>query len=200
MQQNLAAIGLLRSEDLKVFDIAQEKEEQKKAYGTSRFGKGCLLARRLVEQGVRYVEVSLGSWDHHYELWDKNKLPTVAGDMDRVMANLLTDLQSRGLLKDTLVVIGTEFGRRPEINQNTGRDHHPAAYSCVLAGGPIKGGQVYGQTDGDAFRVEMDGVTPEDFNATIAFAMGIPHDQEIHSPDGRPFTLGNKGKPLAQLF
>ena len=108
-------------------------------------------------------------------------------------------MSSKGLLKDTLVVIGTEFGRKPEINQNSGRDHHPAAFSCVLAGGPIKGGQVWGASDADAFRVESDGVTPEDFNATIAVAMGIPYDKEIHSPDGRPFTIGNKGKPITKL-
>lgn len=192
------AIGLLRSEELKAFDISKESDDQKKAYGDSRFGKGCLLARRLVEHGVRYVEVSLGTWDHHYELW--NKLPNLAADLDKVTSQLLKDLADRGLLKDTLVVIGTEFGRKPEINQNTGRDHHPAAFSCVLAGGPVKGGQVWGKSDGDAFRVESDGVTPEDFNATIAFAMGIPHDKEIHSPDGRPFTIGNHGKPISKLF
>jgi hypothetical protein len=192
------AIALLRSQDLKAFDIAQEPEDQRKAYGNSRFGKGCLLARRLVESGVRYVEVSLGSWDHHYELWEK--LPGLAADLDRCAATLLNDLNARGLLQDTLVVIGTEFGRKPEINQNSGRDHHPAAYSCVLAGGGIRGGQVYGSTDANAFHVEEDGVTPGDLNATIAQAMGIQHDKVIHSPDGRPFTLGNQGTPIQKLF
>ena len=191
------AIQLLRSEDLKAFDISKESDDAKKAYGDTRFGKGCLLARRLVENGVRYVEVSLGSWDHHVDLW--TKMGTVGSELDKAAAHLIADLGSRGLLKDTLVVIGTEFGRRPEINQNSGRDHHPAAYSCVLAGGPIKGGQVWGKSDADAFRVESDGVTPEDFNATIAVAMGIAFDQEIHSPDGRPFTIGNKGKPITKL-
>ncbi len=192
------AIHLLRSEDLKVFDINQEKEDIRKAYGETRFGKGCLLARRLVESGTRYVEVSLGSWDHHNDLW--TKLPNVAAELDKAAAQLINDLASRGLLKDTLVVIGTEFGRRPEINQNSGRDHHPAAYSCVLAGGPIKGGQVWGKTDGDAFRVDSDGVTPQDLNATIATAMGIPHNKEIHSPDGRPFTISDKGSPISKLL
>lgn len=191
------AIHLLRSEDLKAFDISKESDDAKKAYGDTRFGKGCLLARRLVENGVRYVEVSLGSWDHHVDLW--TKMGTIGSELDNAAAHLIADLNTRGLLKDTLVVIGTEFGRKPEINQNSGRDHHPAAFSCVLAGGPIKAGQVYGQSDADAFRVESDGVTPEDFNATIATAMGIPYDQEIHSPDGRPFTISNKGKPIAKL-
>ena len=191
------AIHLLRSEDLKAFDISKESDDAKKSYGDSRFGKGCLLARRLVEHGVRYVEVSLGSWDHHVDLW--TKMGNIGSELDKAASTLIADLSSRGLLKDTLVVIGTEFGRRPEINQNSGRDHHPAAYSCVLAGGPIKGGQVWGKSDADAYRVESDGVTPEDFNATIAVAMGIPYDKEIHSPDGRPFTIGNKGKPITKL-
>lgn len=191
------AIHLLRSEDLKAFDISKESDDAKKAYGDTRFGKGVLLARRLIENGVRYVEVSLGSWDHHVDLW--NRLPNLAGELDKAASALIADLGSKGLLKDTLVVIGTEFGRKPEINQNTGRDHHPAAFSCVLAGGPVKAGQVYGKSDADAFRVEEDGVTPEDFNATIATAMGIPYDKEIHSPDGRPFKIGNTGKPIAKL-
>lgn len=192
------AVALLRSEDLKAFDIAQEPEAQAKAYGDTKFGKGCLLARRLVEHKVRYVEVSLGTWDFHYDLWQH--LPELAADMDKTVSTLLDDLESRGLLKSTLVVLATEFGRRPEINTTSGRDHHPAAYSCVLAGGPIRGGQVYGKTDENAYHVEDDGVTPEDFNTTIAVAMGMPHDKEIHSPDGRPFTLGNGGKPIAKLL
>jgi uncharacterized protein (DUF1501 family) len=147
---------------------------------------------------VRYVEISLGTWDHHLELWDH--LPELAHDLDRVTARLLDDLQSRGLLKNTLVVIGTEFGRRPEINLNAGRDHHPAAYSCVLAGGPIVGGQVYGETDENAFHVKSDSVTPQDFNTTIAAAMGMPVDKVIHSPDGRPFTFANGGEPLTKLL
>jgi hypothetical protein len=192
------AIALLRSADLKAFDIAQEPADQLKAYGDTRFGKGCLLARRLVENGVRYVEVGLGLWDFHYDLWQH--LPEMAGNLDLAASVLLDDLAKRGLLKNTLVVIATEFGRRPEINQNTGRDHHPAAYSCVLAGGPIRGGQVYGESDENAYHVKTDGVTPEDFNATIAAAMGMPSDKEIHAPDGRPFTLGNGGKPLGKLL
>ena len=192
------AIGLLRSKDLSAFDIMKEPAATRNAYGASKFGRGALLARRLVENGVRYVEVSLGSWDNHYELW--NTLPDKAAELDNVAGQLLTDLQQRGLLKDTLVVIGTEFGRKPHINERNGRDHHPAAFSSVLAGGGIKGGQVYGATDADAFHVEDDQVSVEELNATIATALGIRHDQEIHSPDGRPFTIGNGGKPIAKLL
>ncbi len=192
------AIGLLRSKDLAAFDIMKEPAATRNAYGASKFGRGALLSRRLVEHGVRYVEVSLGSWDNHYELW--NTLPGKAAELDNVAGQLLSDLQQKGLLKDTLVVIGTEFGRKPKINERNGRDHHPAAFSSVLAGGGIKGGQVYGKTDADAFHVEDDQVSVEELNATIATALGIRHDQEIHSPDGRPFTIGNGGKPIAKLI
>ena len=194
------AIQLLRSDDLKVFNINDEPDEQKKAYGETRFGKGCLLARRLVEKGVRYVEVSLGGWDMHNDLWGKDKMPKLAGELDQTFAALLNDLDKRGLLKDTLVVMGTEFGRKPEVNQNSGRDHHPSSFCSVLAGGPIKGGQAYGKSDDRAFRVDENGVTPEDLNATIGVALGISPTHEIHSPDGRPFTIGNKGEPVLALL
>lgn len=192
------AIGLLRSNDLKAFDLRQEPQAAKEAYGGTRFGNAALLARRLVESGVRFVEISFGSWDHHSQLFDN--LPPKAQELDKVAGTLLKDLQSRGLLDETLVVIGTEFGRKPQPNRNSGRDHHPAAFSTMLAGGGIKGGQVYGATDEKAFHVEDGAVSVEDFNATIAHAVGIPHNKEIYSPDGRPFTLGNGGSPIGKLF
>jgi hypothetical protein len=192
------AIRLLRSKDLKAFDISLEPEKSKQAYGDTKFGKGCLLARRLIENGVRFVEVSFGGWDHHNSLFEK--LPPKAQELDKVLSTLLTDLQASGRLDQTLVVLGTEFGRKPKPNQNSGRDHHPAAFSTLLAGGGIRGGQVYGATDSDAFYVEEDEVSAGDFNATIAAALGLSHTKEIHSPDGRPFTIGNGGKPLTKLF
>ena len=191
------AIRLLRSQDLEAFDISKEPDDQKTAYGETRLGRGALLARRLVERGVRFVEISFGSWDHHNQIFDN--VPDKAQELDKVVTALIKDLSSRGLLDSTLVVIGTEFGRKPKINQNVGRDHHPAAFSSLLAGGGIKGGQAYGKSDEDAFYVEDDGVSVEDFNATIAKSLGIPHDQEIFSPDGRPFTIGNGGTPIAKL-
>ncbi len=191
------AIRLLRSQDLEAFDISKEPDDQKTAYGETRLGHGALLARRLVERGVRFVEISFGSWDHHNQIFDN--VPDKAQELDKVVTALIKDLSSRGLLDSTLVVIGTEFGRKPKINQNVGRDHHPAAFSSLLAGGGIKGGQAYGKSDEDAFYVEDDGVSVEDFNATIAKSLGIPHDQEIFSPDGRPFTIGNGGTPITKL-
>ena len=192
------AIGLLRSDDLKAFDISKESQAAKDAYGDTRFGKAALLARRLVESGVRFVEISFGSWDHHYQLFEN--LPPKAQELDKVAGTLLKDLESRGLLKETLVVIGTEFGRKPKPNQNSGRDHHPAAFSTMLAGAGIKGGQIYGSSDENGFYAEDDACSVEEFNATIAHAVGIPHDKEIHSPDGRPFTIANGGEPIAKLI
>lgn len=192
------AISLLRSQDLKAFDISSEPQEQKDAYGTTRFGQGCLLARRLIENDVRYVQVSFGSWDHHNEIFDT--LPRLASELDKVVSTLITDLQKRGLLDSTLVVLCTEFGRTPRISSTTGRDHHPAAFSAMMCGGGIKGGQVYGKSDGDAFYVEDNGIQPADFNATIAKALNIPFDKEIYSPDGRPFTLANGGKAVDKLL
>ena len=192
------AINLLKSKDLVAFDISKEPEAAKKSYGNTRFGQGCLLARRLIEHDVRFVEVTLGGWDHHNELFEN--LPPKAGELDAVLSTLLKDLADKGLLDDTLVVLGTEFGRKPEPNANSGRDHHPAAFSCLLAGGGVQGGQVHGSTDSDAFYVEDDATAVQDFNATIAYALGLPIKEEIFSPDGRPFTIANGGTPLTKFF
>ncbi len=192
------AISLMRSDELAVFDVNLEPENIRKAYGEDGFGLGCLLARRLIQHGVRFVEVNLGGWDMHTNLF--SSMAGRAAVLDKAASTLLADLRSQGLLEQTLVVIGTEFGRTPAINQNAGRDHHPGAYTCVLAGGGVVGGTVYGETDKQARTVEKDPVSVQDFNSTIAYAMGLAHDEEIYSPDNRPFTLGDDGKPLVKLF
>lgn len=192
------AIRLMRSDDLAVFDINKEPKKVREAYGNSGFGQGCLLARRLVQNGVKFVEVNLGSWDDHRTIYDS--LPNRAAQFDLGMSTLLRDLKSQGMLDQTLVVVATEFGRTPKINQNAGRDHFPGAFSCVLAGGGINGGTVYGATDKLGKAVEKDPVSVGEFNATIAHAMGLPHDEEIYSPDGRPFTIGDGSAPLKALF
>jgi len=186
---------LLKSDELSAFDISGENATE---YGTTRLGQGCLLARRLVENGVRVVEVISGGWDMHVDVatGTASKLP----ELDKAVAALLKDLESRGLLDTTLVAIGTEFGRTPDINMNSGRDHYPAAYSCVLAGGGIKGGTVYGSTDGSGKKVKSDPVKPEDFLATIGYGLGLPLDQTVYSPTQRPFTFADKGKPVTKLF
>jgi uncharacterized protein (DUF1501 family) len=116
------------------------------------------------------------------------------------MSTLLADLSSKGLLKQTLVVLATEFGRTPQINENNGRDHHPKAFTCLLAGGGIRGGQVYGRTDASGSEVEEHRVKVPDFNATIAYALGLPLDKVVHSPSGRPFTVAHKGQPVTSIF
>ncbi len=192
------AIKLMRSKDLAAFDLAGEPDGLKERYGKNAFGQGCLLARRLAENGVNHVEVSFGSWDTHNSNFVN--VPDMAGKLDAALSTLLIDLQRRGMLHDTLVVLATEFGRTPEINANEGRDHHPQAFSCLLAGGGIKGGQVYGKTDERGSKVIENAVKVPDLNATIGYALGLPLDQVLYSPSMRPFTLADKGKPLVSLF
>jgi uncharacterized protein (DUF1501 family) len=120
--------------------------------------------------------------------------------MDSVFATLIQDLAANGLLESTMVVMGSEFGRTPDINQNSGRDHYPLAYSTVFAGGGVKGGFVYGATDKDGRRVADKQATPMDFQATIGHAMGLPVDEVVMSPSNRPFTVGDKGAPLLDIF
>ncbi len=192
------AISLLRSKDLEAFDISKEDAKVREAYGTGKVGSGALLARRLIQNGVRCVEVTFGSFDHHNDLWDR--LPDMAREVDQALSALLTDLQQTGLLSKTVVAMGSEFGRKPNINQNAGRDHHPAAFTYLLAGAGIKGGQVFGQTDAEGYYVEDDGCTPAAFNATVAMCLGIDPKERIFSPSGRPFTIGNGEEPVSKLL
>ncbi len=194
------AVELMSSEDLKAFDLNQEKETIRDAYGRTQFGQGALLARRLVEHDVRWVEVSFGNWDMHDGIYEDNRLPSMAGELDTVMAALLTDLKSRGLLKSTLVVLASEFGRSPKINDRAGRDHHPGVFSCVLAGAGIKGGQAYGKSDEKAFRPAENGVDIADVNATVGAALGIKLDKEVISKSGRPFKFAHDGKPISAIL
>ena len=192
------AVKLLNSKDLKAFDIKQEPQKTRDSYGDNRLGQGCLLARRLIENRVRFVEVDAGGWDNHRDIF--TTIPDRARELDQALSALLSDLQGRGLLEQTLVVVATEFGRTPNINQNAGRDHHPGAFTCALAGGGITGGEVFGSSDEDAFSVEEDHVTVADFNATIAFAAGLDVKKQFFSPAGRPFKVAHDGSPLKSLF
>lgn len=194
------AVRLMRSDDLKAFDISREPKSSKDAYGNNSFGQGCLLARRLVEHGVRFVEVNLDGWDTHYDNF--TAVEARCQVLDRAYANLLIELEAKGLLQSTIVALSTEFGRSPNIvaEHNNGRDHHPAAFSSLLAGGGIKGGMVYGKTDSKGARVKKDGVTLQDYNATIAHGLGIDVSAILHSPSGRPFQVAHKGRPVKQLF
>ena len=191
---------LIHSDELKAFDLNQEKPEIRDKYGRNQFGQGCLLARRLVEHKIRYIEVSLGGWDMHNDIYQADKLPGHAATLDRAASVLISDLKSRGLLKDTLVVLGTEFGRSPQINANGGRDHHPGVFSGFFAGGGIRGGHFYGKSDKDGRSPEEDDVAIPDFNATIAHALGLPIQKDFFSKSGRPFKVAHEGKPLLKLF
>ncbi len=194
------AAGLLASEELKAFDLRTEKNEVRDRYGRDSFGQGCLLAKRLIESNVRCVEVNCGGWDMHSSIYDNNTLPARTAIIDRAVGNLMKDLKEAGLLDETLIVLTTEFGRSPEINYNFGRDHHPAAFSSVLAGAGIKGGQFYGKSDASGHSVDSDGVSPADLNATIASALGLPLEEIVTSPTGRPFKVAHDGKPVKSIL
>ncbi len=194
------AVKLLKSPDLVAFDISKEDESIRNTYGNHRIGQGCLLARRLIEKNVRFVEVEFGSWDHHNDIYSATNLTERAAQLDQALTALLDDLTAKGLISKTLVVLATEFGRTPAINPNTGRDHHPAAFTCVLAGAGIKAGQVVGRTDSIGRNVEEGAVLPPDFNATIASACGLPVEKEFKSYTGRPFHIADDGKPIAAVL
>lgn len=196
------AVTLMQSKEAKAFDLSLEPAASKSAYGEGKFGEGCLLARRLVEVGVPFVEVTLGGWDTHQDNWAKVK--SLSAQVDPAMSTLIKDLKERGLLDSTLVIWMGEFGRTPKINQRSakpGRDHYPKAWSSVLMGGGIKGGQVIGRTDKEGATVEERPVPTVDFMATVCKALGIDYTKKVKSPIGRPISIVDKGaNPIAELF
>lgn len=192
------ALSLMKSEDLNAFDLAAEPAATRERYGDDSFGQGCLLARRLVQHEVRFVEVSLGRWDTHVNNFVE--VPERCDILDRGLSALIQDLEANGMLEETLVVLATEFGRTPAVNGNEGRDHYPKAFSALLAGGGIRGGTIYGKTDESGAEVIENKVSVPDFNATIGYALGLPLDQVLYSPSKRPFTLADKGQPVTSLF
>jgi hypothetical protein len=193
------AVKLMRSKDLDAFNLSKESQEIRDAYGDNNFGQGCLLARRLVENNVRFVEVNYGGWDMHNDVF--GSLETKGAVLDQGLATLLNDLEIRGLLSETMVVVASEFGRSPEVKAGrVGRDHHPAAFSSLLAGGGAKRGYVYGKSDKRGHYAEENGVGMEDLNATIARAMGLDTEKVILSPSGRPFKVAHDGKPITDIF
>lgn len=191
------AVSVMKSADLAAFDLDKEPESMHDLYGSDAFGQGCLLARRLVEHGVRFVEVNYGGWDTHQDNF--TRVPEKCSILDQALSALLGDLERRGLLQETLVVLTSEFGRTPKINERNGRDHYPKAFSSVLWGGGVRGGQVYGRTD-KGIEITENKVGVPDFNATIAYALGLPLDTVIYSPTKRPFTVADKGQPITAIF
>lgn len=167
-------------------------------YGRHSVGQACLLARRLIEAGVRFVEIDFGGWDTHLANFTSLRNDLVP-PWDQALAALLEDLHARGMLDRTFVWSTGEFGRTPTINSNAGRDHWARAVSMLVAGGGIRGGQVLGRTDASG-NAPVDGAySPDDVAATFLNLMGIHHHTEYHTPDGRPIYVVRNGRPIADL-
>jgi hypothetical protein len=194
------AVKLMRSKEAKAFDLTNEPAKGKEAYGSGKFAEGVLMARRLVEVGVPFVEVLLGGWDTHQDNFTKVK--SLSGQVDAAVSALLTDLKDRGLLDSTLVIWMGEFGRTPNINtrgDKPGRDHYPKAWSLAMFGGGIKGGQVIGKTDKEGATVAERPVGTTDFLATVCDVIGIDHTKENEAVNGRPIRIVDKGsKPFSK--
>jgi hypothetical protein len=194
-----AAIRLMKPETAKAFDLSDEKPELRDHYGRNLFGQGCLLARRLIERGVPFVEVTLDGWDTHQNNFDAVK--NLCGVLDPAWATLMADLKDRGLLDSTLIACMGEFGRTPKINTNKGRDHFPDAWSAVLGGGGIAGGQTVGRTTKDGTKVEDRPVGVPDLLATVCQALGIDHEKQNLSNVGRPIRVVDKaGSPIREVL
>lgn len=191
-------VAIMSSTDLEAFQLSDEPAALREKYGQNKFGQGCLLARRLVEKGIRYIEVAKGGWDMHNNI--EEGLEEHGAELDVALSALLEDLKERGLLESTLVVLCSEFGRGPKINGNAGRDHHPKVFSTLLAGGGVKGGFVYGASDKEGMAVADKQTSPQDFLSTIGWSLGLPIDEVVMSPSNRPFTVGDKGKPVMDVF
>src|SRR5438445_3959839 len=173
----------MQSRAAKAFDLSQEPAQARTAYGSSKFGEGCLLARRLIEVGGSFVEVTLGGWDTHQDNFDRVK--RLSGQIDKPMAMLISDLKERGLLDSTLIIWMGEFGRTPRINARgakPGRDHYPRAWSTVLVGGGIKAGQVIGKTDKEGASVVERRISAIDFLATVCSVLGIKYNKQNTTP------------------
>jgi uncharacterized protein (DUF1501 family) len=193
------ATRLMKAEAAKAFDLSDEPAKLRDDYGRNVFGQGCLLARRLVERGVPFVEVTLDNWDTHNENFTAVK--GLCATLDPAWATLLRDLQERGLLDTTMVVWMGEFGRTPKINNNTGRDHYPNAWSVVFSGGGIKGGQAVGSTSKDGTTVEQRPVGVPDVLATVCKGLGIDYEKQNMSNVGRPIRIVEKAaNPLTEVL
>ena len=188
---------MMSSEQLRAFEVSKEPEQLRKDYGDNPFGRGCLAARRLIEVGVRCVEVTLDGWDAHVNNHEIHR--NRAKDLDPALAALIRDLKERGLLDRTLVLCAGEFGRTPKINVAGGRDHWPGGFSIVMAGGGIRKGFVLGATDPQGIKPPVQPVPVADIHATILEAVGLNPVKENVSPVGRPIKL-SEGKPVAALL
>lgn len=190
--------SLLTSQQMSAFKVDSEPQAMKDLYGNSGFGRGCMLARRLVEAGVPFVEVNMGGWDLHQNCF--NTLDTKLPEMDKAMGALMEDLKQRGLMDDTVVIWMGEFGRTPRINGNSGRDHYARAWSAVVGGGPINGGLAIGETSADGTQVESQPYSSEDLMASVCHALDISLQTTFTSNNGRPMKIANGGQVISELF
>jgi uncharacterized protein (DUF1501 family) len=180
------------------FDIDKEPAALRDRYGRNEAGQRMLMARRLVEAGVRMVTLTYAGWDFHNDLTAgmRRQMPA----LDQALAALIQDLDSRGLLQRTLIIVSSEFGRTPKINQTAGRDHWPKVFSVVLAGGGIKGGMVYGASNATASEPDSDPVSPGDLATTMYHLLGIVADKELMAPGGRPIEIVDGGEVIKPLL
>ena len=192
------ATRMILSERMRAFDLDAEPPAVRAAYGEGSFAQGCLLARRLVESGVSFVEVVSNGWDTHQDNF--TKVAELAGEVDRPLAALVGDLADRGRLDDTLVIWMGEFGRTPQVNPRGGRDHFPRSFNALLAGGGVRGGQVVGRTDKAGVEVADRPVTVPDLFATFCRSLGIDPAVENMSPSGRPIKLVDGGTAVHEVF
>lgn len=193
------ALRLMNPRAAAACNLDDEERSLRDSYGTGAFGQGCLLARRLVERGVSFVEVSLDGWDTHANNFDRVK--ELSQQLDRGMASLLKDLRERGLLKDTLIVCQGEFGRTPRINGQAGRDHWPSTWSVVLAGAGIRGGQVVGSTSQDGIKLASKPTHTADLLATVFRSIGLDPRKQNMSNVGRPIRLADpNGEAIEELL
>ena len=198
------AVQLMSSNVARAFDLSQESDKTRDAYGRGRFGQGCLMARRLIEREVAFVEVSLGGFADGNVGWDTHQnnfklVKDLAGELDLAWAQLLAELEERGLLETTTILWMGEFGRTPAINSQGGRDHYPAAWTTVLAGGGIRGGQTFGKTSADGMRVDEHPVGVGDLLSTLCSALGVKPSKQNLSDIGRPISIA-EGKVIKELL
>jgi hypothetical protein len=192
------AYAMISSKEAReAFDIKAEPEAMKDRYGKNQAGLRMLMCRRLIEGGVRMVTMTYGGWDHHANI--RNAINGQVPNFDQAFHALITDLEERGLLASTLVMVSSEFGRTPKINKDDGRDHWPKVFSTVLAGGGIKPGIIYGASDPTGSEPDKDPVTVENFATTVYDRMGIVADKELMAPGDRPIEIVDGGKVIKDI-
>lgn len=192
-------VKLMTSKQMEAFKVSKEPEEVRERYGNTGFGRGCLMARRLVEMGVPFIEVDLGGWDNHAGIFttlENQKLP----ELDKAMSALVEDLNDRGLLQDTAIIWMGEFGRTPNINGNGGRDHWARSWSVVVGGAGFKGGVVVGATNDDGKEIITEPYSSQDLMASVLSSLDISLETTFTSKNGRPMKIANSGKVIKELF